>query len=64
MLYLISLWLRVHVCLFLCISYGNLDRGPFVFERLKFIAVVRHCEFSVGGGNLQCLIISVWVAVV
>ena len=49
MLYLISLWLRVHVCLFLCISYGNLDRGPFVFERLKFIAVVRHCEFSVGG---------------
>jgi hypothetical protein len=53
---------RVQVCLFLCISYGNLDRGPFV-ERLKFTAAVRDCEFSVGG-KLDCLIVSACVAVV
>lgn len=52
----------MHVCLFLCISYVNLDRGPFVSERLKFNAAVWHCEFSVGG-DLQCLIVSACVAV-
>jgi len=44
------------------VCYVNLDRGPFVNERLKFIAAVRHCEFSVGG-KLQCLIVSACVAV-
>jgi len=55
----------VHVCLFLCVSYVNLDRGPYVNKRLKFIAAVRHCEFSVGGGGkLQCVLVSACAPVV
>lgn len=53
----------MHVCLFLCISYVNLDRGPCVNERLKFIAALRQCEFSVGV-KLRYLIVSACVAVV